>query len=287
MDSFTANTVFVNLFCFSGLGTLPAGLFSGCTALTRLTNNFQQTLIISIPKAFIDGLPQSLTSFSQLFTQMNNLRAVGEGAFDSASRVTDMSNVFSSSPQLVSVPRDLFRNCKSVTSFYQSFIYCSALRNQYTFRDGGTAVLTSADLILTDGTTIDLTAVQTEPWSMNTGDQVFIRGNGITLDNIDISYTYTTGGIRTVKLSAAVDPSQYGILRVVDTTNGFILESTQNTAWWWATGVIAVQLNAVDGFELWERAGKPGYPSTIVGTQCYTGTNMVPELGGTIPSGWR
>lgn len=41
-----------------------------------------------------------------------------------------------------------------------------------------------------------------------------------------------------------------------------------------------------DGGELWERAGKQGYPSSIDGTGCFTGCSSLPNLD-QIPSEWK
>lgn len=41
-----------------------------------------------------------------------------------------------------------------------------------------------------------------------------------------------------------------------------------------------------DGGELWERAGKQGYPSSIDGTGCFTGCTSLPNYN-QIPSNWK
>lgn len=41
-----------------------------------------------------------------------------------------------------------------------------------------------------------------------------------------------------------------------------------------------------DGGELWERAGKQGYPSSINGTLCFTGCTSLPNYG-QIPPEWK
>lgn len=41
-----------------------------------------------------------------------------------------------------------------------------------------------------------------------------------------------------------------------------------------------------DGLELWERAGQPGYPSSIYGTQCFYRATRLTNYS-SIPTGWK
>ena len=167
------------------------GMFSNCTALTYIPDRFlvnckslktiesmfsNCTSLAIIPDGLLAGC-ESLTNINSLFSSCEALKTVPEGLFAECTNVTSFYNVFNSSglivipaklfennvkatdfgrsfryTQITSIPVELFTNCRDITSVYETFDYCSKLKDipvglfdynrrivdfQYTFRGVG------------------------------------------------------------------------------------------------------------------------------------------------------
>ena len=128
---------FGNAFCFSGLESIPAKLFSGLRNAKDFNCVFQACRkLTAIPDSLFAGCT-SATNFSTAFWGNWNVTTIGKDVFQGCVAAANFKWLFNGCEKLESVPANIFDDCKEVTNFSGTFKDCKALacESPYTMVD--------------------------------------------------------------------------------------------------------------------------------------------------------
>lgn len=315
-----------DIFRYNTAATNFHRVFMGCTNLgyphkdifryNTAVNNFQEsfyscTSLVAIPI----GLFQYNTlanSFYLTFRGCSGLTSIPQDIFRYNTLVITFRSTFSGCSGLTSIPQDVFKYNTAVTEFGNVFYNCNALTTipQDIFKHNTDATVFNGAFSLCSG----LTSIPDELFKHNhlatSFDDVFTSCRALTGIPYDI-FKYNTrittiarafkscSSLKTVTGDLAENCSDLVIVTSCFDDDTVIIIPTSlfsrnkkitnfNSCFSAEVQIAATGLTPIthEGYRLWERAGKAGYPTTITGTRCFYRRTGLTEYGG-IPSNWK
>lgn len=239
--------------------------FDGCTALEEIPTHIPDaeqyyatfngcTSLKNIPAGLFD-LCVNAKVFSSTFSECTGLRSIPANLFDNCINVIGFTFTFSGC-NITSIPPGLFDNCAYITDFIGVFEGCKYLQ--------------SIPVNLFDNCTYTKTFL----WSfMNCYNLQVIPDrlfkNTMAAESFNMAFMNCRA---LTSIPVNLFENCYG---ANDFSNTF-------------AGCIALRGHtpASDGFELWDRAGKNGYPKTINGSGCFKNCLSLSNYN-SIPATWK
>lgn len=206
--------------------------------------------LVSIPA----GIP-NLPAFSFTFKGCTSLQSLPDGLFENCTQTTIFINTFGGCSSLTTLPANLFEKCVNARNFTSTFMDCGL-----TYLPGGlfekcinvtafSMTFHNCQALLT--LPADLFSTNTEVTNFN---MTFYNCNKLT----SIPFTLFNH-----------------CKKVTDFEYCF-----------WGCSSLTGKTPKTDSCELWERAGRPGFPGTIYGENCFDGCNGLEGYAGGIPKAW-
>ena len=230
-------------YCFSdcrSLASIPDGLFDNCPKVTNFSGCFYQcSVLVSIPAGLFDNCP-NVKNFSSCFSNCKNIASIPNGLFDNCPDVTTFYNCFEVCRSLTSIPAGLFDNCPGVTDFSGCFYYCSNLTSiPNGLFDNCPDVTSFFNCFLYCS---KLTSIP--------------EGLFVNCPNVfDFQNCF------------------YGCSGLTSIPNGLFDNCPKvkmfNACFSGCSNLSGSTPKDPDGGELWERAGKEGYPASVTGAHCF------------------
>lgn len=197
------------------------------------------------------------TNFSGTFLNCTSLSAITDNLFINCYNATNFSQVFQGCKSLTNIPNNLFANCINATNFNNIFNGCSNL------------ISIPEDLFM---------------------NNVNVTNFGFTFAScpniIEIPENLFKYNIKATNFERVF----YGLTKLQVIPNN-VFDNNKNAVSFTRTfencsGLTGNTPTGTDGLELWERAGQPGYPSSIYGTQCFYRATRLTNYS-SIPTGWK
>ena len=274
-------------YCFqscSGLTAIPDGLFDNCTDLTHFSGCFYGcSSLTAIPEGLFNNCPK-VTDFSFCFYGCSSLTAIPDGLFDNCPDVTNFSYCFEGCSSLKSIPDGLFDNCTGVTTFRYCFQGCSSLTAipdglfdncpnvtnfSYCFHDCSGLTSIPDGLFANCPDVTDFGYCFRECSSLTSIPQDLFD-NGQNVQSFDWCF-YNCRNLTSIPTDLFANcPNVTSFSSCFATCVSLSGTTPKDT----------------DGGELWERAGKEGYPASVSGVDCFrecTGLSNYDE----IPEDWK
>lgn len=240
-------------------------IFDGCEGLQSIPGHIPDVVqyfaafagcksLKTIPADLFNSCTKAET-LSTIFSGCVSLRTIPQHLFDSCNTVTDFSYAFYDC-NMSSVPNDLFANCEMGTYFTGTFMQCTSLQS---VPNGLFDVCFYAlDFSYAFADCKNLVAI---------ADKLFKYCVLVQ----DFSFTFS--GCRDL----AYIPDN-------------LFDDCYDANKFWMTFADCISLRghtpASDGFELWDRAGKNGYPKTINGSGCFKNCLSLSNYN-SIPATWK
>lgn len=265
-------TVSENLFKYCNAATNFSGTFLNCTSLSAITDN----LFINCYNA---------TNFSQVFQGCKSLTNIPNNLFANCINATNFNNIFNGCSNLNGeIPGGLFRNNVNVTRFDGTFNGCSRITSisEELFKYNTNVV----NFLSTFYGCFSITSIPENLFMNN----VNVTNFGFTFAScpniIEIPENLFKYNIKATNFERVF----YGLTKLQAIPNN-VFDNNKNAVSFTRTfencsGLTGNTPTGTDGLELWERAGQPGYPSSIYGTQCFYRATRLTNYS-SIPTGWK
>ena len=272
--------------CFSGctsLTSIPEDLFVNCQDVTDFSYCFQGCSgLTSIPEYLFVNC-QDVTDFSYCFRYCYSLTTIPVGLFANCPNVTDFSGCFSDCSSLTTIPVGLFDNCPQVTTFDECFGDCEPLTSipDGLFDNCPNVTSFTACFYGSHLTSIPQGLFDNCP-NVTSFNSCFYNCSDITsipeglFDNCpdvtDFSFCFAS--------CSDITSIPEGLFANCPNVTNF--RNCFNTG----LSLSGTTPKDPDGGELWERAGKEGYPASVSGVDCFrycTGLSNYNE----IPEDWK
>lgn len=287
---FTNNGNLTNVSGFNSYNTamtaIPANTFQYTPNITRVNEFFRGwTGITAIPTGLFDPLTSQLSgSVSYLFAQCSNLVTVPSDVFSKFGNVTSLYYVFNACAALTGVPVDIFdplANLQSASGTFSNTGITSMVAGWF----ANNPKLTSLDSLFASCPSLTVASkafVDALPSSVSLFRLFYQMAKLTTVETglLD-SRTGVTTAEQLFNGCTTLTNIPRDIFRNCKGITNF------SSAFYGCSGLSGQYTFKDNGLELWQRAGQPGYPTSVSGSSCYNGTGMIVEGGGSIPSGWR
>lgn len=203
---------------------------------------------------------------------------------NSNTSLNNMNRAFSNCSNLTSIPDDEYGIFSNVTNFYLTFYYCTSLTSipenlfQYSFK--------AEQIHNTFNHCTGLT---------NIPERLFANCSNVTI--FDSAFIYCTS-ITSIPENLLINnynvthfTSMFSYCTSLTSIPENLFDSNKKVKDFSSTfqdcsGLTGNTPTGTDGLELWKRAGKPGYPSSINGTACFRFCSKLSNYS-SIPSGWN
>lgn len=247
----------------SGLtGSIPENLFKNCTSALNFESTFGgcSGLMGSIPEDLFKSCSNT-NNINSVFAGCSGLTgSIPENLFINNSKVAQLSSIFSGCTSLTgSIPEDLFKSCSNVVRASHIFYSCSGLTGSIPENLFANCPLIT-EFNATFSSCVRLTGEI--PSGLFASCPEVNRFNGV--------FNGCTG--LTSIGNNLFDNNKK--MTVITTTFFGCVNLTGNTP----TGL--------DGIELWDRAGQPGYPASVQGNRCFEGCTKLTNYAA-IPRAWK
>lgn len=245
-------------------------LYRGSTNISKILNWGNSNMsLVTVEQAFSSyvnltevagdefGVLSRVQSFLRTFFNCSGLTTVSENLFKYCNAATNFSQVFQGCKSLTNIPNNLFANCINATNFNNIFNGCS-----------------------------NLTSIPENLFMNN----VNVTNFGFTFAScpniIEIPENLFKYNIKATNFERVF----YGLTKLQVIPNN-VFDNNKNAVSFTRTfencsGLTGNTPTGTDGLELWERAGQPGYPSSIYGTQCFYRATRLTNYS-SIPTGWK
>jgi len=260
VDSATTNIN--NCFNECGISSLNGNLFSHLTNIQSMNGVFNNCNLTALPENLFANNTQ-LTSMSYMFP-FNQLAAIPAALFAHNTLLTSMSNMFQQN-QLAAIPASLFAQNNLLTGMALMF-----QMNQIT-QIPGTLFANNTQLISLDRMFANnpVTAIPANLFQMQTAIQTSFR-------NFEAAQITSIPPNLYATCTALTSVTDFYRCSLLESIPNLLFDSNKNiTAIYGCfNGCVAVEgetPKGSDSLELWERAGQPGYPASIIGNSCFTG----------------
>jgi len=236
------------------------GIFSNITVFYH-TFRYCSNLTGSIPNNLFANCP-NVTSFDSTFMGCRGLTGeIPENLFVKCPNVTDFGSIFRYCSGLTgSIPNNLFANCQNVTSFYNTFNDCSGLTG---------SIPNNLFANCPNVTSFDSTFMNCRGLTGEIPENLFDNCHNVTSF---YGTFYSCSG-----LTRLIPENLFDSNKKVTNFNYTFSD---------CSGLTGNTPTGTDGLELWERAGQPGYPSSITGDGCFRSCSKLSNYG-YIPSRWK
>lgn len=227
-----------------------------------------------------------IESIYMAFLNCTNLLSVSDDIFYSLTGVTDFSGIFQGCGNLISIPVNLFTNCYTATKFDGVFSGCLNLSgniptnlfnncwNAISFNNtfsGCSGLTGSLPIGLFDNCTKVTSFIGTFGGCLN------LSGNIPTnLFNNCVNVVSFANTFQSCKNLASIPNSLFDNCKNVTFFSNTFMECTNLVGNTPKTGLL----------ELWQRAGQPGYPTTINGVGCFNNCSKLSNFS-SVSTGWK
>lgn len=245
-------------------------LYRGSTNISKILNWGNSNMsLVTVEQAFSSyvnltevagdefGVLSRVQSFLRTFFNCSGLTTVSENLFKYCNAATNFSGTFLNCTSLSAITDNLFINCYNATNFSQVFQGCKSLTNIPNNLFANCINATNFNNIFNGCS--NLISIPEDLFKYNIKATNFER----------VFYGLT-------KLQAIPNNVFDNNKNAVSFTRTF-----EN-----CSGLTGNTPTGTDGLELWERAGQPGYPSSIYGTQCFYRATRLTNYS-SIPTGWK
>lgn len=223
-------------------------MFAGCTGLS------------SIPDKLFKYCSKSLR-FRTTFYNCISLTSIPEGLFDECVSAIDFHSVFENCTNISSaIPDGLFDNCPDVLYFGNAFYGCSKLTGSI-----------PNGLFKNKTLATEFSSIFRNCPSLTGSIPEDLFKNCVKANTINETFQNCSG------LTGAIPNDLFDNNKNVTT----FASTFQN-----CSGLTGTTPTGADNLELWERAGQPGYPTTITGTTCYRNCTNLTNYS-SIPATWK
>ena len=253
----------------AGITTVSANLFTTAGhALSDISSMFSgvgtPTAPFTIPPRLLAPL-SNITSVSRLFYQAN-ITDIPSDIFASMPQLTDASSCFSVYGK-TDIPANLFANNTQLENVSNCFASSEKLTNIPANLFANNAKLRDASYCFSGG--------------LNTGSLVSVPESLFDscplLENVSGIF-HRQRNIENVGNIFRRNPL------ITNFSSAFSLNIGTGTPMGKLTGVSPV---SIDGYKLWERAGKPGYPAAVSGFGCFSHNGTLYSDYAQIPTTWK
>lgn len=245
-------------------------LYRGSTNISKILNWGNSNMsLVTVEQAFSSyvnltevagdefGILSRVQSFLRTFFNCSGLTTVSENLFKYCNAATNFSGTFLNCTSLSAITDNLFINCYNATNFSQVFQGCKSLTNIPNNLFANCINATNFNNIF----------------------------NGCS-NIIEIPENLFKYNIKATNFERVF----YGLTKLQAIPNN-IFDNNKNAVSFTRTfencsGLTGNTPTGTDGLELWERAGQPGYPSSIYGTQCFYRATRLTNYS-SIPTGWK
>lgn len=245
-------------------------LYRGSTNISKILNWGNSNMsLVTVEQAFSSyvnltevagdefGVLSRVQSFLRTFFNCSGLTTVSENLFKYCNAATNFSGTFLNCTSLSAITDNLFINCYNATNFSQVFQGCKSLTNIPNNLFANCINATNFNNIF----------------------------NGCS-NLISIPENLFKYNIKATNFERVF----YGLTKLQAIPNN-VFDNNKNAVSFTRTfencsGLTGNTPTGTDGLELWERAGQPGYPSSIYGTQCFYRATRLTNYS-SIPTGWK
>lgn len=245
-------------------------LYRGSTNISKILNWGNSNMsLVTVEQAFSSyvnltevagdefGVLSRVQSFLRTFFNCSGLTTVSENLFKYCNAATNFSGTFLNCTSLSAITDNLFINCYNATNFSQVFQGCKSLTNIPNNLFANCINATNFNNIF----------------------------NGCP-NIIEIPENLFKYNIKATNFERVF----YGLTKLQAIPNN-VFDNNKNAVSFTRTfencsGLTGNTPTGTDGLELWERAGQPGYPSSIYGTQCFYRATRLTNYS-SIPTGWK
>ena len=264
-------------------GVNVSGLFAGCSGLTTVPGNLFTSAGSAI--ASINSIFSGVGSPSATFT-------IPSGLLSPLRSVTDVSNIFYQA-YLTDIPADVFTGMPQITDVYACFVNYTGttipaglFANNPNLTNVANCFAGAQDLV-----SIPANLFANNPKITNTS---FCFMGGLDFDALetvpetlfdpcplleDVGYIF----YRRRNLANVGNIFRRNPL-ITNFSSAFSINIGTGSPQGKLTGVSPVSIN---GYKLWERAGKSGYPATVSGASCFARNGTLYSDYNNIPSAWK
>lgn len=245
-------------------------LYRGSTNISKILNWGNSNMsLVTVEQAFSSyvnltevagdefGVLSRVQSFLRTFFNCSGLTTVSENLFKYCNAATNFSGTFLNCTSLSAITDNLFINCYNATNFSQVFQGCKSLTNIPNNLFANCINATNFNNIFNGCSNL-----------ISIPEDLF--KNNIKATNFERVF--------------------YGLTKLQAIPNN-VFDNNKNAVSFTRTfencsGLTGNTPTGTDGLELWERAGQPGYPSSIYGTQCFYRATRLTNYS-SIPTGWK
>lgn len=245
-------------------------LYRGSTNISKILNWGNSNMsLVTVEQAFSSyvnltevagdefGVLSRVQSFLRTFFNCSGLTTVSENLFKYCNAATNFSGTFLNCTSLSAITDNLFINCYNATNFSQVFQGCKSLTNIPNNLFANCINATNFNNIFNGCSNL-----------ISIPEDLF--KNNINATNFERVF--------------------YGLTKLQAIPNN-VFDNNKNAVSFTRTfencsGLTGNTPTGTDGLELWERAGQPGYPSSIYGTQCFYRATRLTNYS-SIPTGWK
>lgn len=245
-------------------------LYRGSTNISKILNWGNSNMsLVTVEQAFSSyvnltevagdefGVLSRVQSFLRTFFNCSGLTTVSENLFKYCNAATNFSGTFLNCTSLSAITDNLFINCYNATNFSQVFQGCKSLTNIPNNLFANCINATNFNNIFNGCSNL-----------ISIPEDLF--KNNINATNFERVF--------------------YGLTKLQAIPNN-VFDNNKNAVSFTrifenCSGLTGNTPTGTDGLELWERAGQPGYPSSIYGTQCFYRATRLTNYS-SIPTGWK
>lgn len=245
-------------------------LYRGSTNISKILNWGNSNMsLVTVEQAFSSyvnltevagdefGVLSRVQSFLRTFFNCSGLTTVSENLFKYCNAATNFSGTFLNCTSLSAITDNLFINCYNATNFSQVFQGCKSLTNIPNNLFANCINATNFNNIFNGCSNL-----------ISIPEDLF--KNNINATNFERVF--------------------YGLTKLQAIPNN-VFDNNKNAVSFTRTfencsGLTGNTPTGTDGLELLERAGQPGYPSSIYGTQCFYRATRLTNYS-SIPTGWK
>lgn len=245
-------------------------LYRGSTNISKILNWGNSNMsLVTVEQAFSSyvnltevagdefGVLSRVQSFLRTFFNCSGLTTVSENLFKYCNAATNFSGTFLNCTSLSAITDNLFINCYNATNFSQVFQGCKSLTNIPNNLFANCINATNFNNIFNGCSNL-----------ISIPEDLF--KNNINATNFERVF--------------------YGLTKLQAIPNN-VFDNNKNAVSFTRTfencsGLTGNTPTGTDGLELWERAGQPGYPSSIYGTQCFYRATRLTNYS-SIPTGCK
>lgn len=272
-------------------------LYRGSTNISKILNWGNSNMsLVTVEQAFSSyvnltevagdefGVLSRVQSFLRTFFNCSGLTTVSENLFKYCNAATNFSGTFLNCTSLSAITDNLFINCYNATNFSQVFQGCKSLTNIPNNLFANCINATNFNNIFNGCS--NLISIPENLFMNN----VNVTNFGFTFAScpniIEIPENLFKYNIKATNFERVF----YGLTKLQVIPNN-VFDNNKNAVSFTRTfencsGLTGNTPTGTDGLELWERAGQPGYPSSIYGTQCFYRATRLTNYS-SIPTGWK